>query len=188
MKRFVLIQVLIILKEVGICVIIVENLFLKVKWSLNHNNSYKGEICLELMMIHTSTQWNVDNNTYLYVRSAPSKEEWERGCWYREFVGDVLECGAFSKQFSEEEAKNRAQQLKGEDQFKDKPLSEIERILLDARSIGFNGFKTIHRSDVIYLARSQFQDYKDKMRHGDKLDLGEKENSWLTENPRYADI
>ncbi len=139
------------------------------------------------MGIRTSTQWNVDNDTYLYIKSAPSIEEWERGCWYRDFVGDVLECGAFSKQFNEEEAKNRAKQLEGDDRLKGKSLSEIEKSLLDARSVGFNGFKTIHRSDVIYLSLFQFKDYQDKMRHGDKLDLGERENSWLIQNPLYAD-
>ena len=136
-----------------------------------------------------SRQRNVDNDTYLYIKSAPTKEEWE-GCWYREYVGNILFGGSFNKQFSKEKAKKRAKVLEGDPSFiwtKDNKASEIEKRLIDARNFAFNGFKTIHRSDVIYLDGSQIRDFKDKLRHGDKLDLGNRENSWLTEDPYYKD-
>lgn len=139
------------------------------------------------MGVHTSTQCNVDNNVYLYVKSAPSKEEWENGCWYRNFVGDVIVGGRFFKQFSPEEAKARAKVLVKQVDEKGKSESQIERALLDARNIAFNGFKTIHKSDVNILTTSQYRNYLDKMYSGSKLDLGTREDSWLVENPIFAD-
>ena len=134
-----------------------------------------------------SRQRNVDNDTYLYIKSAPTEEEWEGGCWYEKYVGHILFGGSFSKQFSKEEAEKRAKELEGDPKFKDKSLSEIENSLLDARSFAFNGFATIHRSDVIYLGSDQIRDFKDKLRHGNNLNLGDREYSWLTEDPYYKD-
>lgn len=139
------------------------------------------------MRIVESTQWNVHNDTYLYIKSAPSVEEWE-GCWYRHLVGSVIVGGAFSKQFTEKTAGPRAQVIFDRGDEKGRSVSQIEQELLNARNIGFNGFKTIHRNDVIYLSGFQFNHYKSKMTYGDKLDLGDRENSWLVEDPLYSDM
>lgn len=136
------------------------------------------------MGIGISKQWNGSKDTYLYIKSAPSEEEWKE-CWYREFIGNVLVGGDFEKQYSEEQAKMRSKELK--ERGDKKPLSDIEKELLNARNFAFDGFQTIHRSDVIFLSTSQYQDYVDKMRHGTRLDLGERENSWLTEEHLYKD-
>ena len=118
----------------------------------------------------------------LYVKSAPTEEEWKE-CWYKPFVGDVLAGGFFSKQFTEESAKKRAKELEGIDK---RTISQIEKELLDARHFAFNGWKTINRSDVIPLTTFQYQNYCDKTRHRDNINLGKNENSWLTENSLYA--
>jgi hypothetical protein len=125
-----------------------------------------GEIKKEIKMIHSSeASMNNGNHQALFIVKAPSEEEW-RGCWYRNYVGHVITGWSFSPQFSKDDIEGSEEEDKGWKK--------------DAFHFFHCGFKTIHLSDVILLTHNQLQDYTDKMRHGNKLNLGERENSWLT--------
>lgn len=134
-----------------------------------------------------SKESKVANNTYLYVKSAPSVEVGEENCWYAEFVGGVLVVGGvFTKKFSEKGVKKHAKAIFDQGDEKGRKISKIERDLLNARNIDFDGLRTINRKDVNILTSSQYMHYRDKMHYGNKLDLGENEDSWLIEDPSFA--
>ena len=116
------------------------------------------------MIYDSHASMNNSNDDALYIKSAPSELEW-KDCWYRQYVGHVLTGGEFRPQFSKEKI----------EQSTDEGEKSMRK---NAFNFFFCGYKTINFSDVIKLDHAQLHDYKGHLRHGNRLNLGERENSW----------
>ena len=92
-------------------------------------------------------------------------------------VGDVLRGCFFTPKFSLEQI----------DRFSENEKESNP----DAENIYrfFHGrYLTFHLSDIVFLGGTQEINFKDKMRHGDSLNLGEKEGSWKKWDPQMMEL